>query len=255
MNMDKTKILFWILLDALIVVAMINVIFFVMPLLGNLRDSFVSTHVITVTAQGKTTVTPDLAELSFSVISQGASPKALSTDNNTKMAAVMQFVDSQMIASSDIKTAGYDLQPNYQYDRKTGRSTIFGYTLTQMVTLKVRDLSKVADVLGGLAPLGVNQIGGVNFTFDDPEKFLAVARADAFAKVKEKAMEMASAAGASLGRVITISENGAPPVPIFYRGLSADVSMVGGGAAPSAPTIQPGSQDVTDSVTITYALR
>jgi len=241
------------LLNGLIAVAIINVIFFVMPTLHNLGNSFVNTHTITVSAQGKTTVTPDLAEVSFSVVSQGADPKALSTDNNKKITSVMQFVNSQNIATSDIKTTAYDLQPNYQYNRETGQSTIFGYTLTQTVALKIRDLTKVADVLGGLAPLGVNNISGVNFTFDDPEKFIAAARTDAFNQVKEKAQSMASAAGASLGEVITISENGNPPVPIFY-GAMAQGAKVGGVDSAPTPPIQPGSQDVTDSVTVTYAL-
>ena len=168
------------------------------------------------------------------------------------MNAVMQFVSSQGIASSDIATTGYDLEPNYQYDRNSGRNFITGYTLTQTVEVKIKDLTKVAGVLGGLAPLGVNQIGGVNFTFQDQDTFIAAARSDAMNKAKQQAMAMASEAGASLGEVVTVSESSYIPFPQTPYAVS---NAMGAVAAPVTPSIQPGSQDVTDSVTVTYELR
>ena len=183
-NINSVKTWFWILLNVLIAVAIINVVFFVMPLLQRVSNGFYPARTITVSAEGKTTVSPDIAQISFSVVSQGQNPEALTTNNNDKMSAVIQFVKSQGIDAKDIKTTNYDLSPNYQWDKNTQRNFITGYTLTQTVLVKVRDLAKVATVVGGLAPLGVNQIGGINFTFDDPESFLAMARADAFTKAE-----------------------------------------------------------------------
>ena len=253
-NINSVKTWFWILLNVLIAVAIINVVFFVMPLLQRVSNGFYPARTITVSAEGKTTVSPDIAQISFSVVSQGQNPEALTTNNNDKMSAVIQFVKSQGIDAKDIKTTNYDLSPNYQWDKNTQRNFITGYTLTQTVLVKVRDLAKVATVVGGLAPLGVNQIGGINFTFDDPESFLAMARADAFTKAEAKAKAMAAGAGVTLGRVLNVGEYGSMPYP---RAYFADKTMeVGGlGAAPSLPTIEPGTQDVTDQVTITYELR
>lgn len=110
----------------------------------------------------------------------------------------------------------------------------------------------MASVLGGLAPLGVNQIGGVTFTFADDEKVLAAARADAFTKARTKAKEMASEAGVSLGNVLGVSENHyiPGPQPVYSMANSA----MGAGVASVAPSIQPGTQDITDTVNITYQL-
>lgn len=251
MNKDNAKLWFWVLFDVLVAVAIVNVVFFVMPLLARWGSSFAPARTITVSAEGKTTATPDLAELSFSVVSQGKNPANLDASNNDKMNAVIQFVASQGIATSDIATTAYDLSPNYQYDTNANRNYVTGYTLTQTVSVKVHDLTKVASIIGGLTPLGVNQIGGVNFTFDDPEKFLAVARADALTKAKEKAAAMAAGAGVSLGAIVNVGENGV--VPIYQPRLEAATGMV---AMPSVavPTIEPGQQDVTDDVTITYGL-
>jgi hypothetical protein len=106
-----------------------------------------------------------------------------------------------------------------------------------------------------LTPLGVNQIGGVNFTFNDPNTFIAVARADAMNKAEVKAAQMASAAGVSLGEVVNVSENGIIPQPVRVYSAMSSGGLAAPMAAVSAPDIQPGSQDVTDDVTITYALR
>lgn len=252
--MDMAKKWFWIALDALIVVLIVNVLFFVMPMFQKIGNGYAPARVIMVSAQGKTTASPDMAELSFSVVTQGQNPATLSTNNNDKMNAILTFVKSQGIADADIKTVSYDLSPNYQWDKNTQRNYITGYTLTQTVQAKIRDLSKVASVIGGLAPLGANQIGGVSFTFADEEQVLAAARADAFAKVAEKAGQMASGAGVTLGRIVNVSESNYIPMynPVYAK---ESVLGMGGVAAPSVPTIQPGTQDITDNVTITYEIQ
>lgn len=251
-NSEGIKTLFWMLFTLLIAVAIVNVVFFVMPLLSRWAGSFYPARSMTVSAEGKTTAGPDLAEVSLSVVSQGQNPDTLAANNNSKMNAVLQFVAAQGIADADVKTTNYNLSPDYQYDKNTQRNFIVGYTLTQTVDVKIRDLSKVAQVLAGLTPLGVNQIGNVNFTFADQEKYLAIARADAFDKAEKKAEQMAAAAGVSLGRVIGVSEYGSP-VPIYY---GADKAMgMGGAVAASVPTIQPGTQDITDQVSIVYEIK
>jgi len=252
MNKEDMKIWFWGLLDVFIVVAIIGSVFFVIPTLTRFGGSFTPARTITVSAEGKTTATPDLAELSFSVVSQGKNPADLQTANDSKMSAVITFVTSEGIASSDIATTAYDLSPTYQYDTNTNRNYVTGYTLTQTVSVKVHDLTKVAAVIGGLTPLGVNQIGGVNFTFNDPDTTLAVARADALSKAKAKAMTMAAGAGTSLGEVVNVAESGIIPTP-YYSGAPTGVAMMS--TASVAPTIEPGTQDVTDNVTITYELK
>ena len=253
--MNESKFWFWVLLDVLIAAVIIVVMGFVLPVAVRYEASLAPARTITVTAQGKTTATPDLAEITFSVVSTGQNPQALQTTNTNKMNAALQFLASQNIATSDITTTGYDLEPAYNYDNSTQSNTITGYTLTQTVTVKIHDLTGVATVLGGLAPLGVNQIGGVTFTFNDPDQFVAVARADAMNKAEQKAIQMSSEAGAWLGEVVSVSENSYIPEPVPVYNMMASNGMAAPTAAISTPNIQPGSQDVTDNVTITYALR
>jgi len=252
--MTEAKHWFWVLLDAFLAALIIGVLGVGLPSLVRWASSVPPARTITVSAQGMTTATPDLAEITFSVVSTGQNPQTLTSNNNDKMNSVLQFVSSQNIATSDIATTGYDLEPAYNYDNTTQRNYITGYTLTQTVTVKIHDLSNVATVLGGLAPLGVNQIGGVDFTFNTPDEFVAAARADAMNKAETKAVEMANAAGVSLGEVVNVSENSIVPQPMPVYNMMASGAIAAPEAA-STPNIQPGSQDVTDNVTITYALR
>lgn len=219
---------------------------------------------LTVAAEGKTTATPDLAEVSFSVISQGGNPNALNSDNNQEMSAVVNFVESLGIASSDIATTEYNLSPNYSTTvinepmipatvGVPSPNTITGYTLTQTVEVKIHDFTNIAKLLGGLPPLGINQISGVTFTFDNPEKFLTVARADAMTQARAKAAEMASEASVSLGDIVSIQEYG--NVPVFPMNYAAAPMAAGISSIPTTPTIEPGTQDITDQVTIVYALK
>jgi uncharacterized protein YggE len=116
-------------------------------------------------------------------------------------------------------------------------------------------LTNVATVLGGLTPLGVNQIGGVSFTFNNSDTFVALARADAMNKAEVKAAQMAAEAGTSLGEVVNVSENSYIPQPVTVYNAATPMVALGVSSAASTPNIQPGSQDVTDNVSITYALR
>ncbi len=252
MENNKSKRYFWILLDVFIGIAIINLFFFVMPAIQKFGESFAPAHTLSVTAEGKTIVSPDIAEVSFSVVSQGANPEKLSSANNDKMSAVINNIKSNGVDEKDIKTTNYDLQPNYGYDKNTGRSYIYGYTLTQTVFVKIRDLKKVAAVVAGVTPLGVNQMGSITFKVDDPDKVMAQAREDAFTKAKVKAMEMAAANGASIGRVVSISEYQNSPMPYFEK--NSAMGMGGTVTMSSVPTIEPGTQELKVNVTVTYSL-
>ena len=249
MEIEKSKKYFWILLDILILGIILNLVLFVMPAVRNYGKSLITSRTLMVSASGRTFAAPDIAESSFSVVSRGKNPEELADTNNQKISAVIAFLKSSGLDEKDIKTTGYNLSPDYRYDPQTERNFITGYTMTQTVSVKIRDLAKVAEIIGGLTPLGVNQIGGINFTIDDQETALSEARADAFTKAKRKAQEIASQGGVRLGRVLNVSESFGPiPIPYAY-GFGGDSIK-----ATALPTIEPGAQELTTQVTMTYEI-
>lgn len=250
---EQAKNYFWIILDVVLVVLGLFLIVGGRSVWKTSASAYPA-RTISVAAEGKTVVAPDIASLSFSVVSQGKDPVKLQEDNNTKINKALDFVKAQGINAKDIKTADYNLSPNYHWDEKTRISSIDGYTLNQSVVIKVRDLSKVAVLLGGLPSLGINQIGGVSFSIDDQDKFLNQAREEAFAKARAKADAMAKSAGVSIKRVVTFNEyGGGYPGPMYYS-KEAAMGMGGDRAVPPSPVIEPGSQEVIVNVNVIYEI-
>lgn len=247
-----SKRVFWILLNTVLAISVI-VLFISAKALWRYSKSVFPSRVINVTAEGKVIVSPDLATISFSVISEGNDPEKLQNDNNAKIDQAIEFVKQQGVDSKDIKTAGYNLMPRYEYDEKKRRSFISGYTLTQTVVVKIRDLKNVAKILAGLPNRGVNEISGPNFTVDDPDKFLNQAREEAFAKARAKAESMARQNSVRIKRVITFNEfgGGSPYPAALYEAALGKGGDFGG---PVAPSIEPGSQEVRVQVSVTYEI-
>lgn len=240
------------LLKKILMAAAIVGIAFAIPAIRQYGASLMPSRTLNVQAESKTTVQPDIATISFSVVSEGLSPKQLQDENHQKMNSVLAFVKSRSIEEKDIKTTSYNLSPRYEYDEAKRRTFISGYTLTQSVTIKIRNFDEIAKVLGGVAELGVNQISGVQFAVEDPEIYIAKARAEAFAKAREKAENIADAADIRLGRVIAANE-ASGPVP-YYRAYEAYGKGGDGLGSAIPPTIEPGSEEVTVTVYMTFAI-
>ncbi len=222
------------------------------PIAVRWSGSLYPSRTVTVSAEGKTTIPPDIATVSFSVLTQGSDPAKLEEDNAKMMTSAISFVKEQGMEAKDIATSSYNLSPNYEYNKDRRTTYISGYTLTQTVNLKIRDFKKVAPILGGLSERGVNQISSVNFSIEDPNKYLSSARNEAFTKALSKAQEMTHATGAHLGAVLNFSDypNVSQPYPMYK---SAGVGM-GGASSSIAPPIEPGTQDLTVQVSVTYEL-
>ena len=257
MPIDKTKKIKDIAIIVFLLFLMVGAIYSAFwgpfkQLITIYSDSLYPTKTFSVSAEGKVIVSPDIAKFTFSVVSEGKDVKVLTEANNKAMNTAVEFVKSNSIDEKDIRTTQYDLSPRYEYDEKTRKTSISGYALTQTVLVKVRDLAKVADIVGGLPALGINQIGSISFEVDDDEKYLAEARRLAFEKAKVKAQEVASQNGVSIGDIVGFWESGVQP---YYSSNEKAVGMGGDGAITIAPQIQPGTQEITVQVSISYEIK
>lgn len=250
MENNTAKVWFWWLLDVVLVVAALAGLSAVKAIKAN-EASRVPARTIVVSAEGKVVAVPDIARLSFSVIGEGQNPKALEDENTKKVNSVIDFVKAQGVDPKDIKTVQYELSPRYDYDKFTGESRIYGYTLTQTVAVKIRDFKNIGPILEALPGRGVNQISSLSFDVDEPDSYLEKARQEAFGKARKKAGTMAGQNGVRLGKVITFNENvGGYPIPV-YRAFGEGVAA----AAPETPRIEPGSQEITVQVSVTYEIK
>ena len=182
------------------------------------------------TGHGEIMAAPDTAYVTSGVTSQGTTAKDALDANTKDMAALIGVLKDAGIASDDIQTSGFSVSPNYVYSDARDPNgyqlppRITGYTVTNAVTVHVRDLTILGTMLDKEVSVGANTINGINFAVDDPSELYAEARKAAFADAKSKADLYAEAAGVKLGAIEQISENSgytAPPQPFIAKAMSA----------------------------------
>jgi uncharacterized protein YggE len=245
------------------VITLVIVYFVFFGPLSDYRNSLVTSRTMSVSVSDKVTAIPDVAQLSFSVVSEGKDVSQITAQNNSKVREAIGMLESNQISKDDIKTLEYNLvpvysqpQPHLEQQGKIFIPQIIGYSLTQTILVKIRDFSKISSILEALPSLGINKIGGISFSIDNPETYYAQARAKAFKKAFEKAVSIAKENGVKIGKVINISDYSQGNYPIYKSFEATSPSMGGGDALDiSKPEIRPGSQDITVNVTVVYEIK
>ena len=198
--------------------------------------------------EGKEIVVPNVAEIRIGIITEGQDLKMLQKENSEKMNRIINFLKEKGIDEKDIKTENYSVNPKYDYSKPPYR--IIGYTINQYLSAKVRDLSKVGEILSQAVNYGANNVYGPNFIVDDKEVYLEKAREKAIKNAKEKAEKIAKTAGFKLGKIVGIQESGPSEFyPVMLKAMPE--------ASPEIPQpqIQPGSQEIKVQVNITFEIR
>lgn len=214
------------------------------------QDSGQGQSGITVAGQGIASLEPDVALVGMGVSVVGNTAGAAREQASSAMDHVLGSVRDNAVSDSDIRTTQFSLHPEYNYSGSVPRLT--GYRVTNMVSVKVRDLGRVAEVIDdAVAAAGDDvQISGVSFTADNPDARIGEARAQAMASARAKAEELASAGGVTLGAPLSIVESsngGMPPWPI-YRDMAMSASV------DESTPIQPGELEVSVTVQVTYSI-
>ena len=202
---------------------------------------------ISVTGEATLAVAPDQAQVDGGVTSDGKTAREASETNNAAMGKVLLALKAAGLAEKDIQTSRLSLQPQYPPNR-SGPAPIVGYRASNRVTVRLRDVSKVASTIDTLVGAGANDIGGVSFAVSNASKLLDEARGQAVADARRKAEIYAKAAGVALGEPLSISEEGSPG-PMPFRKMA-----VGGMAMSSTPVAQ-GEETLQISVSVSWAIK
>lgn len=201
---------------------------------------------VTVSGTGSVLAEPDLARLTAGLVTEGATAKAALAGNTTAMRAVIAEIKAQGIDARDVQTTSFHVEPVMAHP-KDGAPRISGYRVNNQVSVTVRDLDKVGDVLDKLVSSGANQVYGLAFEVSKADSLKDEARKLAVENALRRAKLLATAAGAEVGRVVQISEDtdGGPPQPVFRaKAMSA-------GPVP----VERGAQTLEARVTATWELK
>jgi uncharacterized protein YggE len=203
---------------------------------------------ISVTGEATVSAAPDLAQIDGGVTSDAKTARAASEANNAAMGKVLLALKGAGIDEKDYQTSRLSLQPQFaaNYNPSDRASGIVSFRASNRVTVKVRDVTKVANVIDVLVGAGANEIGGINFTVTQASKVLDEAREKAIADARRKAEIYARAAGVTLDDPISISEEGAS-VPAFRGKMAAPM-------AASTP-VAPGEETLSVTVGVTWAIK
>jgi hypothetical protein len=204
--------------------------------------------VISVTGEATVSVAPDQVQIDGGVTSDAKTAREASDANNAAMGKVLLALKGAGIEEKDYQTSRLSLQPQFATPSKVSERAvgIISFRASNRVTVKIRDVTKVANVIDVLVGAGANEIGGINFTVTQPSKVLDEAREKAIADARRKAEIYAKAAGVTLGEPISISEEGAP-VPVFRGKVAAPM-------AAGAPVAQ-GEETLSVTVGVSWAIK
>lgn len=210
------------------------------PRLGSAADTPAATKTITVTGNGTVTTVPDRASFSFTVESRATTAKSALAQNADAAAAVIAALKNSGVASRDLQTGEVSLNPQ----QNENGTTVVGYVASNTVTAATT-VAKAGSLVDAAVGAGATGVSGPSFTRSDADSLYRDALEAAVANAGDKAKTLAAASGLTLGTVQTVVEGSQSPPVVYSAGKAVDL----------APTpIEPGSQSVAATVTVTYAV-
>lgn len=203
-------------------------------------------HTITVSGSGTITVVPDVARVYLGVTITKPTVKSARQAGAQAMTDIIAAVRKVGVAEADIQTTNVSLNPQYG---SGPTPKVVGYQINEQIEVTVRDLDKAGDVVDGAAATGATNVNGISFELADPVKAQNDARAAAVVAARTSAQAMAGAGNVSLGAVVSITD--ATQVSPVYYGYGA---LKAGATADRATPVEPGTQDLTATVTVVFEI-
>jgi uncharacterized protein YggE len=199
---------------------------------------------ITVTGDAMAAAAPDRVTIRLGVATPGNTARKASEANAKVMTAVLAAIKAAGAEERDIQTSHLSLQPHFEQD-KNGPPHLAGFHASNDITVKLRDIGKLSDLIDRAVAAGANEMSGIEFSVSDRSKRLDDARAQAIADARRKADIYAKAAGVTVGLPVSITENmtSSPPRPVAAATFRA------------APTpVSPGQVVMHVAVTVSFEL-
>ena len=196
-------------------------------------------HSITVSGTGAVRVTPNQAGFTFGVSTNAKTAAQALAANSTAMRKLIDALEAAGIASDSLQTAYVSLSPVMA---ENGQA-IVGYTASNSVSVTISSLGRAGEIVDAAVAAGANQVAGPNLTVADQSSLYDTALKAAVADARGKAQVLADASGLHVGAVASVEESGGV-TPVSYDAARA-------APLPATP-IEPGTQEITASVTVVF---
>ena len=213
---------------------------------------------ITVTGESKQDISSQIASFNVGVTATNQDKQKALDEVNSKMTALLNAVKTFGIANDDIKTQNVSVYQSTLpypepliYPPSRTPSGLMTWSASNSIEIKLRKIDRSSEFTDLLNKSGATSINGPNYSIDDTTKTQIELLSSAIENARKKADEIAKASGRTLGKAVNIIESGSSyPGPLYLeasRGIAVDTKSV--------PTpVEPGTQTVYKSVTVTYEL-
>ena len=200
-----------------------------------------------INATGEVARVPDVAVISAGVVSRSNSANGALQETANRMQRVLAALRRAGVQDRDVQTSNVNLSPEYKYENNQPPQLV-GYSATNNVTIRFRDIRNSGAILDALVAQGANQINGPSLTIDKPEAALDEARAKAVSAGRARAEKYARSLGMRIARLVAVNESGgnfpSPPMPMFARA-----------ERDSSTPIEPGEQKLQVTLAMTFELQ
>jgi hypothetical protein len=219
------------------------------PAWAQSNDSDETLRTLSVTGTGRVNAVPDVADVSLGVFEQATEAAEASQKAAASMDSVVQALLALGIDEKDIQTTSISLNARYDWNKEPAE--IVGWEAQNMVSVTVRDIEAVGDVVDAVVEAGANQINGISFRVEDPTEAQMLARTAAVDDARAKADQLAADAGVEIVGIISISESGGQePQPMYMARAEMAVAADAGAATP----VLPGEVELSVTVFIQYEI-
>lgn len=214
-------------------------------------DASAQDRTISVDGSAETYVKPDTASVSFSITKKAQTTDAAMDSVNQRMDQLVKDLAAVGVEEKDIQTTNYSVQPQYTYN--DGQQSFDGYRVTQSVTVVIRDISDVSDVLATVNSADVDNVSQLVFYVEDDEAIREQLREEAIDDAKENAQKLAGDLGVKLNEIVGYTENGSNDnIEPLYRG---DM-MMAEAQSDVAPVVAPtGENQFTANISVIYKIQ
>lgn len=235
-------------------------------------------NTVTLSGHGEVNAIPDIASVYFTIRKEAKTVKEAQDQVALVEQKVLSFLKISGVEDKDIKTSDASFYPKYEYQQAKcptiprgagsagitvsptsvyycppGKSVITGYEASESITVKIRKTDDVGKIMQGIGELEVSELNGPNFTIDNEDGLKAEARKEAIDDARSKAKVLARDLGVHLGKVVSFSENGNYPMPMYATKSMMEDSVMSGSVAPAV--IPAGENTISSDVSITFQIR
>jgi uncharacterized protein len=206
---------------------------------------------LTVSGTGLVRVSPDTASINLGVATQDTDVAQAVAASNLAAEAIINAVKNLGVAPEDVRTTYFNVSPQPMYDQNGQPTGQTNYWVNNTLVVTLRQVDQLGAVLQAAVDAGANSINGISFDLTDKSQAEEQARQAAIADARQRAERLATAAGTTLGEIVSIYTGGYSYGAINYVEAASSAGSAGGGTVPIAP----GTFDVRIDVTLAYTLK